>query len=491
MKAYVFSLLMFSLGIVKCFGQENILNLPVIDMHLHVYSNENYWGGNDFSSFVPFSNTVLTSPKTNDGHIKALYSSSLTGQIIPDSALLSEINKIKAIDNHSHYLPFNTNVINQTLSKDAQGTTPFLYPVRLRVDNPEFMEAWRFLYGYKYDDMNSEHIQEALRAKLFLMREKGEGWPAWILDKNAIQIGFVNLPSLGPGQQNSRFRWVPHADALISPYSHQQNKYIEGTAIKRILSELHEEKLPGSLEAYTLDIISQTIVRWKEQGAIAVKIALAYSRTLDFNKVPEAEAEQIYLSLLDNKDITETDYKNLEDYLFHFLAREAGRIGLVVHIHTGIGADPYFNISGSDPMLLEPTFNDPELRNTNFVIIHGGWPFDKQAGVLLIKPNVYADFSAQTFLRSPRALSETLRAWLEWYPEKILFGSDAYPDPNTPLTDWEEKLWLANKSAREALAIALTGMMNDGQITREVAIQLAQMVLRNNAVQLYKLDLNK
>ena len=417
--------------------------------------------------------------------------SSMTGQIIPDSLLLSEITKIKAVDNHSHYLPFIKDLGNPSVPEDALGKAPFSYPVRLRVDNPEYIEAWRFLYGYKYHDMNSEHTLEVLKTKLFLMREKGEGWPVWVLDKNAIQIGFVNLPALGPGQQNSRFRWVPYADALVSPFSRQQNKYILSAAIKRNLSELNEEKLPGTLEEYTINIIIQTIARWKEQGAVAVKIALAYSRALDFKNVTEAEAEQVYLSLLDNKDITEAGYKNLEDYLFHFLAREAGRIGLVVHIHTGIGADPYFNISGSDPMLLEPIFNDPQLRNTNFVIIHGGWPFDKQAGVLLIKPNVYADFSSQTFLRSPRALSETLRAWLEWYPEKILFGSDAYPDPNTPLSDWEEKLWLANKSAREALALALTGMMNDGQITREVAIQLAQMVLRNNAVQLYKLDLNK
>ena len=84
-----------------------------------------------------------------------------------------------------------------------------------------------------------------------------------------------------------------------------------------------------------------------------------------------------------------------------------------------------------------------------------------------------------------------MRAWLEWYPEKILFGTDSYSDPNTPLSDWEEKLWLTNKSAREALALALTGMMNDGQITREDALHLAQMVLRDNAVKLYKLELDK
>jgi len=72
MKPKICSFLLWILSIVQCFGQGNSYKLPVIDMHVHVYSNENYWGGNDFSSFSPFSNTVLTSPKTNDGHIKAV-----------------------------------------------------------------------------------------------------------------------------------------------------------------------------------------------------------------------------------------------------------------------------------------------------------------------------------------------------------------------------------------------------------------------------------
>jgi uncharacterized protein len=264
-----------------------------------------------------------------------LCSSYVTGQIIPDSVLLSEITKIKAIDNHSHYLPFNKDAVNQPETEDPLGKPPFTYPVRLRVDNLEYIEAWKYLYGYKYHDMNLEHTQEALKTKLFLMREKGEDWPIWVLDKNAIQIGFVCLPSLAPGQQNSRFRWVPFADALVSPFFRQQNKYTLSATIKKFMSELQEENLPPSLGEYTSNIITKILEQWKDKGAIAIKIALAYRRPLDFKNVPEAEAEQIYLSLLNNKDITESDYKNLEDYLFHFLAREAGRIGFSVHIHTG------------------------------------------------------------------------------------------------------------------------------------------------------------
>jgi predicted TIM-barrel fold metal-dependent hydrolase len=100
---------------------------------------------------------------------------------------------------------------------------------------------------------------------------------------------------------------------------------------------------------------------------------------------------------------------------------------------------------------------------------------------------VYADFSAQLFLRSAEAVSEVLRAWLEWYPEKILFGTDAYSE-DTPLANWEEKLWLTSRTARQALALALTRMITAGQITRPRAEELAHMILHDNAAKLYRLE---
>ena len=69
----------------------------------------------------------------------------------------------------------------------------------------------------------------------------------------------------------------------------------------------------------------------------------------------------------------------------------------------------------------------------------------------------------------------------------MLFGSDAYSDVDSPLADWEEKQWLMTHKARRALAIALTAMMNNGEITRERALQIARMVLHDNAAKLYGL----
>jgi hypothetical protein len=47
--------------------------------------------------------------------------------------------------------------------------------------------------------------------------------------------------------------------------------------------------------------------------------------------------------------------------------------------------------------------------------------------------------------------------------------------------------WLASRSAREALARALTAMMMEGEVTRERATEVALLVLRDNAVKLYGL----
>ncbi len=156
-----------------------------------------------------------------------------------------------------------------------------------------------------------------------------------------------------------------------------------------------------------------------------------------------------------------------------------------MHIHTGNGNGPYFDNSRANPGLLEPAIDSELLRHTKFVLLHGGWPFYLTAQAMMDKPNTYADFSAQTFYLTSHALAQVLRGWLEWHPEKVLFGSDAYSDVNTPLSDYEEKQWLMTWKARNALGIALTGMIRDAEITRARAIEVAHMVLHDNAAALY------
>src|SRR5260370_38468182 len=72
---------------------------------------------------------------------------------------------------------------------------------------------------------------------------------------------------------------------------------------------------------------------------------------------------------------------------------------------------------------------------------------------------------------------------MEFYPDKVLFGTAAFAFG--PEVDWGEIAWLSNTSARQALALALTAMMVDREITRERGVQLAGMVLRAKPIKLY------
>lgn len=412
-----------------------------------------------------------------------------------DRALADEIFAVKAIDHHAHPLRATREGEEDkefdALVPDVLEPSPL--PVRLRPDNPEYIGAWREFWGYRHEDMSEAHAREVSEARRRLARERGDAYPAWVLDRLNIEVMFANRVVMGRGLVPGRFRWVSFVDALMLPLSSERVRaqnpdYAafypgEDALLRRYLGELKMAAVPDTLGEYLARVVTPTLERQKREGAVAVKFEAAYLRGLDFADAAEAEAAAVYARYAHGGAPGAAEYKPLQDFLFRRIAREAGRLGLAVHIHTGSGVGGYFGVGGSNPALLEPAFNDPALRKTTFVLVHGGWPFDGQTSPLLLKPNVYADFSAQTFLRTPRALASTLRGWLELAPEKVLFGTDAFA--LTPEVGWEEVGWLSNRTGREALAIALMGMMRDGEITRARASELARMVLHDNAARLY------
>jgi hypothetical protein len=426
----------------------------------------------------------------------SLFSARLSAQSDLDRDLLSEILKIKAIDNHAHPLKYVAPGEKADDEYDAlplEAIPPFPLPVRLMPANPEFVRAWRDLYGYSHDDMSEAHVRELLSAKQKVLSERGESFPNWILDQVNIETMLANRVAMGKGLASPRFRWVSFVDALLFPLNNEAAKRSspdykglypsEEKLFKRYLADLNVRSLPVTLDSYLKTVVTPTLERQKQNGAVAIKYEAAYLRKLDFDDPDESRARATYARFVRGGEPPARDYKALQDFLFFYIAREAGRLGLAVHIHCISIAGGFYRQTGSNPLLLEPVFNDPALRKTNFVVVHGAYPFTKEMGGLMSKPNVYADFSAQTFLIYPRELSGVLRNWMEAYPDKILFGTDAFSFG--PEVDWGEVAWLSNSSARTALALALKGMMNDGEIGRARASELARMVLHDNAARLY------
>jgi predicted TIM-barrel fold metal-dependent hydrolase len=428
--------------------------------------------------------------------VVALMAPKLGSQTIADAELLAEINQIKAIDNHAH----PKRVLDEGESDPETDfadpvESPMDMPVRLRPDNKEHVAAQQALYLAGPPGNKEVTTEELAKARKRVRQEQGDAFPKWVLDRLNIDMMFANRVAMGRGLAAPRFLWVPFADGFLFPLDNttagaanpDYRGQIDGArrVLQRYQREGQVEKLPDTLAGYLSKVVDATLTRQKGSGAVALKFATAYMRSLDFGNPSQVEASRVYAQFAKGGSPPPAEYKTLQDFIFRHIAAKAGELGLPIHIHTGAGASGYFSQSGASPFLLEPILNDPKLRQSKFVLVHGGSPFAQQTRMLLYKPNVYADFSAQTFLLSTRELSGVLRSWLEFVPEKVLFGTDAFDI--TPEVGWPELAWLSNRSAREALALALTGMIADGQIPRERALELARMVLGENARKLYGL----
>lgn len=402
-----------------------------------------------------------------------------------DPGLLAEIQQIRAIDNHAHPVRVTGPGEPPDRGFDAlpvDNMEPQSDPVNLRPQSPAIAAAAQALYG-------------GPGGKQRIQREQGGNYPAWVLDQIGVDVMLANRVAMGESIQPPRFRWVPYADALLFPLDNsalaQQNSdrksffALEDQLRQRYLKDAGMEKPPATLSDYLASVVTPTLERHRQGGALAEKFEAAYLRSLAFDKVDQGEADRIYRRFAGKPGPAQPEYKPLQDFLFRYIAAECGRLGMAVHVHTMAGAGSYFDVAGANPLNLESVLNDPALRRTKFVMLHGGWPFTREICALLTKPTAYLDFSAQDLSLTPATLAGILREWLEFVPEKVMFATDAYP--YIPEMGWEESGWIAARTGRRALAIALTGMLRDGEISRGRASELARLVLRENAKALYHL----
>jgi len=415
-----------------------------------------------------------------------------------DPGIGRQIAAIQAIDNHAHPVlapPLDTS------DKDfdalpVSSLEPQSDPVALRPDFPLLGAAWKALYGFNVPPpLDAQGLEQLNEARKKISQQQGQRFPAWVLQQAGIGTMLANRVAMGRGVQPPQFRWVPYIDALLFPLdntglaavSPDRKEFfaLENIVRSRYLQEAALSAPPPTLDKYLKEVVTATLERHKLGGAVAEKYELAYLRSFDFSDPARADAEQVYARWVAGGQPDPAAYKLLQDFLFRYIAMECGRLGLAVHLHALGGFGSYYSINGGNPLLLEPLFNDPLLRKTNFVLLHGGWPFVREVGALLQKPNVYADISSQSLTMTPRTQARWLREWLEIVPEKVLFGTDGYPYSDA--LGWPEATWIANRNARQALGIALTGMFGDGEISKSRAGELARMVLRGNAQALYSI----
>ncbi len=413
-----------------------------------------------------------------------------------DPQLRAFIRSIRAFDNHAHpVLPPPNDATDRNFDALAvDNMAPDTDPVGWRADNPELPAAWAALWGFKAAaPLDAKGMQALDAARARVKAREGLHYDEWVLDRAGIGVMLANRVAMGPGIEPPRFLWVPYVDALLFPLDNsglgEENPDrahffpLEDNLRAVYLQAAGLHTIPATLDEYLDKVVTPTLERQRKQGAVAEKFEVAYLRSFRFSNPTRAQADAVYAKWAAGGRPDPAAYKTLQDFLFRAIARECGRLGMAVHLHGMAGGGRYYDIAGTNPLLLESVLDDPALRDTRFVLLHGGWPFVREAGALLQRPNFYLDLSQETLTFPPHTLATWLREWLETYPDKVLFGTDGYPFSDS--LGWAESAWIAAGNAREALGIALTGMLRDNEISRARANAIATEVMRATAERLY------
>ncbi len=400
--------------------------------------------------------------------------------------LLEQIKTIKIFDHHAHP------GFGDDSDVDAQATPPEHLPFRQRDTNPELVLAVKALFDYPYADMSDAHMQWLRQRSAAAEKAVGTNYWDHILDECGIESSVANRVAMASYLNPKRFRWVFFVDSFLFPFD---NKHViaenpdEGIYIPLQEKVLHRyllqdgiSSLPDTFDGY-LALISRVLEENQKKGGIAEKFEAGYFRSLYFADPPREAALAVYRKYRSGGVPTPEEYKTFQDYIFRYLVREGGRLHLPVHIHTAVGEGDYFSLRKGDVLNLENVVKDPRYLNTTFVLIHGGYPYYREVIWLAAMKNVYIDTSEIETLLYPSELKNIFKLWLETYPDKITFGSDAYP--YSAALGSEETYWLGVYSAREALAAALADMVATNEITEGKALELARGYFHDNAIGLY------
>jgi len=217
--------------------------------------------------------------------------------------------------------------------------------------------------------------------------------------------------------------------------------------------------------------------QYQTRGAVGVKLAHAYRRTLSSEPVEETIAAAVFDAALHSEELSPTQVKQFEDYIIFFLAGLCSDTGLVFDIHTGVQSN-WGNIPDSDPLLLLPLIH--AHRSTRFNLYHAGYPYSREMGMLGKHcPNVWLNM-AWMYVITMEGSRQTLSEWIDLVPGYRLlgFGSDVA---------WPELIYGHLQMARACLADVLDQKVHRDFLSQQAALDLVQMMLHDNAVQFYGL----
>jgi uncharacterized protein len=402
--------------------------------------------------------------------------------------LLPQITRIKLFDHHAHP------AVAGDADVDIAPPPPGSSMLRLRDDNPEPIAAARALFGFPFADLNGAHARWLIDKKAALRKASpGPKYFNDILDRLGVETSMANRVAMADYLDPARFKWVFFVDCFMFPFDNSALARRNGdeavymplqtSLLQRYERQAGLNALPPRFGDY-LDFLKRILEDNKRRGAVAVKFEASYFRSLDVGDPGADAAEPIYAKYRSGGIPSDAEYRTFQDFIFRQIAIVAAETHLAVHIHSSVGGGDYFNVRGVNVLNLEPLLRDPRYRSVTWVLIHGGYPFDREAILMASMKNVYLDSSAVALMLYPTEFKDMLKRWLEFYPDKITFGTDAFPYGEA--LGVEEAYWLGVQSTRTALAAALAEMVAAREISETRAIAFAHAYLHDTAAGLYR-----
>lgn len=401
--------------------------------------------------------------------------------------LSQKIERIPLYDNHAHPGFADDSDVDAMAAPPDESSV-----LRLRDDNPEFVNAAKALFGYPYDDFNPEHAKWLADRKKAAEMNGDSAYFDTILDKLNVDICLANRAFMAPYLDPKRFHWVFFGDSFFYPFDNRDQRAstpdmgvyvpLQEKMLLRYKKQMGMAGLPAVLTDYE-DFVRRTMEDNQKRGGVAVKFEAAYFRSLYFSDPPREKAAAIYAKYKDGGVPTADEYRLFQDRIFRVMVDQAGKLKLPMHFHSAVGIGDYFSLRQGNVLNLENVLRDPRYKDVTFVLLHGGWPYEKEAALLTAVKNVYLDTSFQSELLYPSQFKGVLKQLLTLYPDKMMYGSDAFPFNDA--LGAEESFWLAAKTTRSALSAALAELVAEGAIREDKALELARLYLHDTAAKLY------
>jgi uncharacterized protein len=233
------------------------------------------------------------------------------------------------------------------------------------------------------------------------------------------------------------------------------------------------------------DAMRLDLERACEAGIAALKCGCAYQRSLFFEKVSRASAEEAFNEIFkrpagpDFAPVAHSPSETLQNHMLHRSLAWAEERGLAYQFHTGLQEGNGNLIRNSDPALLSNLFL--EYGGLTFDLFHISYPFERTAGALAKNfPNVTLDM-CWAHIISPEACVRALVEWLDAVPANKIcaFGGDYC---------FIDGVYGHQKMARRNVARALATKVGDGCFDLERAREICRWLFCDNPRRIFRLD---